>query len=107
MVSLTAEQWCSVATDKLLELLAVEGAVTQPEMEAEAVRGGLRLQWTASPSAAPPPVDARHRLLDANVILQQRNTTRGGRTVGVTAGTVLVLLGTSSAAFNLARVHAD
>lgn len=62
----------------------------------EAVRGGLRLQWTA-----------RHRLLEANVIVQQRNTTRDGRTASVTAGAVLVVLGIFVVAFNFARVHAD
>lgn len=81
MVSLTAEQWRSVATDKLLELLAVEGAVTQPEMEAKLSEGAF---GSSGRRHRPQPhhlSTARHRLLDANVIVQQRNTTRGGRTV--------------------------
>lgn len=80
-MSLTAEQWRSVATDKLLELLAVEGAVTQPEMEAKLSEGAF---GSSGRRHRPQPhhlSTARHRLLDANVIVQQRNTTRGGRTV--------------------------
>ena len=106
-MSLTAEQWCSVATDKLLEVLAVEGAVTQPEVEAMLFEVAFGSSGRRHRPQFHHLSTARHRLLDANVIVQQRNTTRGDRTVSVTAGTVVVLLGISSAAFNLARVHAD
>jgi len=79
MVSLSAEQWRSIAAEKVLSLLVEEGAVTKSEMEAKL-------------SEAPPQLGlrrpephhltmARNRLLEAGEIVSQRNTTRGGRVV--------------------------
>jgi len=79
MVSLSAEQWRSIAAEKVLSLLGEEGAVTKPEMEAKLSEAppqpGLR---------RPEPhhlTMARNRLLEAGEIVSQRNTTRGGRVV--------------------------
>ncbi len=79
VVSLSAEQWRSIAAEKVLSLLVEEGAVTKPEMEAKLSEApqhpGLR---------RPEPhhlTMARNRLLQAGEIVSQRNTTRGGRAV--------------------------